>query len=500
MTAAPGVVIFTADGGGPQGPTGPAGAPGTPDYTVVILRNGNQPWQADQSVGGFRLTSLGAPSVGSDAANKTYVDSRSIVYFTSSCYVDGLGGNDSTAVRGSVTKKFQTIQGAINAAASGDVIRIACGDYTENPVAKTNVTLVGEDRRNVRIVGNITWAPVDSVDEITSIQHLTVTGDVGMDATGKSGGLAYFYCVDSSAATATTVGRPGLNTDGLWLEAIALPESTGSEWTTVVTDGVLITDNVQLGLVEAHGDALISLKRSIVFGTLTHDGAGTVGLVESECVGNVLLSSPVSTGAFREARDCIFYGDVSVGNTFTWNAYDCSFLGTVGAHGSGVVNRNDGPFVGASDVDDGREGLVPQPFAGQSGYFLRGNGSWTDLGLPINANTSSADATPAQLWSFTLNADTTYVVEASVVCVSSNSTHRGTFKRRALVSRTSSAAAVLNGASQIVGTDAETDVGLDAAFTVSGNDVRLMVTGLAATNIAWNGKILKPQDVSPGPS
>lgn len=73
MAVAPNVLIRDPSGGGPQGPKGD---PGTPDYSLVILRNGSQPWTADQSVGGHKLIHLADPTVFDDAATKFYVDSQ----------------------------------------------------------------------------------------------------------------------------------------------------------------------------------------------------------------------------------------------------------------------------------------------------------------------------------------------------------------------------------------------------------------------------------------
>lgn len=42
----------------------------------VIKHDGSVPFSGHQSMGGFRLTNLGAPTVGSDAANRTYVDTQ----------------------------------------------------------------------------------------------------------------------------------------------------------------------------------------------------------------------------------------------------------------------------------------------------------------------------------------------------------------------------------------------------------------------------------------
>lgn len=46
------------------------------DALNFILRGGAVPFTGDQSMGGFKLTSLSAPSSGTDAANKTYVDNQ----------------------------------------------------------------------------------------------------------------------------------------------------------------------------------------------------------------------------------------------------------------------------------------------------------------------------------------------------------------------------------------------------------------------------------------
>lgn len=44
------------------------------DAANFILRGGSVPFTADQSIGGFKLTNLGTPTAGTDAANKNYVD------------------------------------------------------------------------------------------------------------------------------------------------------------------------------------------------------------------------------------------------------------------------------------------------------------------------------------------------------------------------------------------------------------------------------------------
>lgn len=455
---------------------------------------------------------------------------------TNQLWVDP-SGTDATAHRGSQKFKFKTITAAVTAASAGDVIIVGAGTYVGDVATKTGVTIRGEGRRETIISGNVTWTPTGAGMEIAALLHLTVTGNVGLDGTGKSGGSGYLYNYDVSAATGSSIGRGALNADGLWLENIVLPEGNGTEWTLTITGGVLVAENVDIGAITAHSDALLSVRYSEVFGAVLHDGPGFSSFYYCELVGNVELDQPLGTGPFQEARYCIFYADVSVGDGFTWNAFECSFLGSTGGFGAGTINRDDGPFVGAApltngrlglvptptagqdkrflrgdgtwadvpvmvgatSLDDGVAGLVPQPFGGQDTRFLRGDGNWATIPQPTKASISTTDATPTTIWSKPLNFDTTYIVEATIVCVSDAPTKRAAFKRKAMVSRTLGGAAVLDAAAQAVGTDATTDGAIAAAFTVSGDDVLLVVTGVGTQSFAWDAQITF-QSVSPGPS
>lgn len=411
-------------------------------------------------------------------------------------YVDPAGA-DGSAARGSIVDKFLTIQAAITAALAGDVLAIAPGTYTESPILKTGVALEGSHRQSVIIDGDVSWTPTDSVDEFAGLKSLTVTGDVKNDGSGKTGGQSVLFIEDASGHTGTVIGRPGEQDDGLWFKSIDLPESDGDRWNITLTNGLLVADESDLGAIVPHGDAFVSCRRGIIFGALTQDGNGPISLVQMQVVGNVLVQ-PGATGPFQEARRTIFYGDVSGNVGTTWDAYDCTFLGTVGAFGTGgTINRNDGPLVGASSSTDGRTGLVPTPFAGQQNNFLRGDGSWANPGLPSHNTGSTSDTTPTAIFTKALDTQTTYFFEANIVGLSSDGAHRAAYKRKAMVYRLNGAA-VLDGTSQAIGTDAETDAGLDAAFAVSGNNAQLLVTGLNQ-NFSWDAKV-SFQSVNAGPS
>lgn len=71
------------------------------DLLVLFIRaDGGVPFGANQSIGGFKLTNLGAPTAGGDAANQTYVDAADAVVRAASLAVDGIKTTDA---RGRVT-------------------------------------------------------------------------------------------------------------------------------------------------------------------------------------------------------------------------------------------------------------------------------------------------------------------------------------------------------------------------------------------------------------
>lgn len=50
------------------------------DHTLYILAAGTRAFSGNQSMGGFKLTSLGTPTVSTDAATKAYVDAKKIAH------------------------------------------------------------------------------------------------------------------------------------------------------------------------------------------------------------------------------------------------------------------------------------------------------------------------------------------------------------------------------------------------------------------------------------
>lgn len=415
-------------------------------------------------------------------------------------FVDPITGDDLTGQQGSLTRKFKTIQAAINAAGPGTKVLLAPGDYTESPALVSGITLDGAGRLLSKVIGNVSWAPTgDGVDEIVTLQRLTVTGDVNVDGTSKTNnGAAYLLVSDVSAATGTIVGRPGLNVDGIFLTDVILPESaTGTDWTMGVTNGVFVAIRTELGGMVSGGDALVVIRQSVAYNSVTHGSTTSPFFFQTQFEGNTSVTQPSSTGPFAEARDCVFNADFSVGNGFTFDALDCAFLGSTSSFGSGTINRNDGPFQGGNP---GRTGLVPAPNASDAARFLSGDGSWGDVDQPQSNTRTTTDATPLNIYTKTLDDQTVYVFESTVVARKSDGTERGSFRRRAMIYREGGGATLGAGAvteaGQMIGTDDETDVSLAVQFVVSGNDVHLQITGLGASTIDWQSKTTFQQTFS----
>lgn len=100
----------------------------------------------------------------------------------------------------------------------------------------------------------------------------------------------------------------------------------------------------------------------------------------------------------------------------------------------------------------------------------------------VNA-VQTTDATETTLWFRTLADESAYWFEARVVGKEDGSGNRAAYIRRVLVFR-NGGGATIQGAVSATET-IESDAAWDCDFDVSGNDVRLRITGVAATVIDW---------------
>lgn len=106
----------------------------------------------------------------------------------------------------------------------------------------------------------------------------------------------------------------------------------------------------------------------------------------------------------------------------------------------------------------------------------------------------TTDATQTTVDSITLLDENTYMLEAFVVGVQSDGTDRASYHIAVTVYRTAAGGATIQGTVTSLHTQ-ESNASLDATFTVSGNDVRCSVTGIAAET--WEfGSTMKYMNMS----
>jgi len=105
--------------------------------------------------------------------------------------LDQVNGDDGTAVAGSLLFKFATIQAALTAATSGDVILATPGTYTGAFSLKNGVAIQALGTRGrVAFSGAVTWSPTAGTAEQVMAIQADFTGGVTIDTTGKAGGSA----------------------------------------------------------------------------------------------------------------------------------------------------------------------------------------------------------------------------------------------------------------------------------------------------------------------
>lgn len=118
-----------------------------------------------------------------------------------------------------------------------------------------------------------------------------------------------------------------------------------------------------------------------------------------------------------------------------------------------------------------------------------GSGTKHDGYIITNAaEVQTTDATVTTLDSLTLLDENTYHIEAFVTGVKSDGTDRASYHLAVTVYRTAAGGATIQGSVTSLHTQ-ESDAAWDADFTVSGNVLRVSVTGKAATTIEWASTI-----------
>jgi hypothetical protein len=123
----------------------------------------------------------------------------------------------------------------------------------------------------------------------------------------------------------------------------------------------------------------------------------------------------------------------------------------------------------------------------KGGNVEMGTGTKSD-GSVINnvAEVQTTDATVTSLATLTLLDENTYHARARVIGVESDGSNRASYEITVTAYRTGAGNATLQNTPTVLHAE-ESDNTWDVDFTVSGNDLRVSVTGVAATTIEWSG-------------
>ena len=119
--------------------------------------------------------------------------------------------------------------------------------------------------------------------------------------------------------------------------------------------------------------------------------------------------------------------------------------------------------------------------------FTVGVGTKSDgIVTTVPSEITTTTAVQTTLLTLTLLDENTYHVEASVIGVKSDGSQRASYKMNVTAYRTGAGVAVIQGTITSLHSQ-ESDATWDATFTVSGNNLLVSVTGVAATTIQWGG-------------
>lgn len=252
------------------------------------------------------------------------------------------------------------------------------------------------------------------------------------------------------------------------------------------TDGVITTGAGQLNLDSAAGIVAIPgavgtgtakrfLVRSAANGTSGFElGEGNISTfyfraMHTEDQGLLAVSTQVGnqivlTTNTNVAKD---HDHVSQTNP-TWFIHSATDPDTDNTEWLSLTHDTSNAVIGT-----GKGGLVFGQGTKNDGYVTR---------RPAEVQTTNA--TQTTLDTITLLDENTYHIDAWVIGVQSTGANRASYSISATVYRTAAGVATIQGAVTTYHT-AESNAAWDATFTVSGNDVRVSITGVAGATVEW---------------
>lgn len=311
---------------------------------AVIEADGGQAFTADQSMGGFKLTNLGTPTLGTDAATKTYVDNA----------IAGLAWKDSVRVA-------TTANIALSGLLTIDTITLIAGDR----VLVKNQSTASENGIYVAASGAWTRATdADDPNELDGAAVFVEEGSTQANTMWTQTGDGATFAVNSvwvqfGATVSLTAGAGLLDTGGTW--SVELATDPGLEFDAggdggrlrakVDTAGGLQRVAAGLGVL-LDGDSLAKgasgLKaKTPTSGNKDQSPSATAG--DNQTTGLTIAATPGGDGYVRvsvngigyrlgdgiKTKDCYFSADggttartiaaIASGDTLFWNGVIAGF-------------------------------------------------------------------------------------------------------------------------------------------------------------------------------
>lgn len=280
-------------------------------------------------------------------------------------YVDLATGNDATALRGRIDRKYLTIQAAVDDAATGDVIELGPGIFSEavtvNGAVVDYLTFVGHGRSTApgAATSGTTWeapagqTPLTLTNASAQVAYMSLIGDgnEALVASGGSSNAVFLFgldCVASSFATAASLSGLGAlrSFEVKFTGNVVVSNVTTSDWngsvntpgagysmtfqsggshvlTTGSYDNIFVTGTTSCQVNQ--GVSALSFNESATSGSQTVsffgycDGAATFRPGGTKDVSSAVFADSFTTGNagspyYFAAVAATFLSDINVGN------------------------------------------------------------------------------------------------------------------------------------------------------------------------------------------
>ena len=239
-----------------------------------------------------------------------------------------------------------------------------------------------------------------------------------------------------------------------------------------LTGGGDLSANRTFDVVAGDGSIVVNAN-DIVVGVISDTQHG------SRSGGSLHSIATTSVAGFLSAADKTKLDSVATGSDVTGAASstDNALARFDGTTGKLIQNSS------ATLDDSGNLSLSGQETIKAHSAFSGSESVKTTAGL------QTTTATQGQLKTITLADNSTYWVTAKVVARDTSGSKRAVYIRSCMVYRQSAGGATLGGAGVQADFTDETTTAWDANLTVSGNDLRVSVTGEASTTVNWVGTI-----------